>query len=442
MAMAKKYSFRGLVSALLVVLGAVYSYAADRVVGANASLDVEPGARSAALGSATMAVDGDYLGLLSNPYQLADMNYAWGSFSHTEYYEDTKYDFASATMPLGNGLGLGVAFARYGADDIPYIKDGEPLPEGSDYNTLSIADYVFSVSVGKRLTDRLSLGVSFHGLYRELDQTGYGFRGDAGLRYRVVDNFVLSGLLKGWTSSAASWESGEFEYSAPEFYLAASYGIDVPYLYGKLNFYWQGAGLLHHEAREMDFNEDNDGDGRIWDDPLAWLSGGRGGLEFTFDFGLSLRAGLSSFTTFQSVTAGAGLTIAKFLKVDYAFESHPVLSPVHRVSFSFSPYLFSRKPKDGTPEAQIRKRAVLTEEPDDFVDGADDVEGAASAESLAAESAGTAVASESQGAGLTEKSSEVSGQTAEESSAEKPTEKRAGVESRPVFVETDDEILE
>lgn len=172
----------------------------------------------------------------------------------------------------------------------------------------------------------------------------------------------------------------------------------MPYLYGKLNFYWQGAGLLHHEAREMDFNEDNDGDGRIWDDPLAWLSGGRGGLEFTFDFGLSLRAGLSSFTTFQSVTAGAGLTIAKFLKVDYAFESHPVLSPVHRVSFSFSPYLFSRKPKDGTPEAQIRKRAVLTEEPDDFVDGADDVEGAASAESLAAESAGTAVASESQGA--------------------------------------------
>ena len=85
------------------------SFAADRVVGANATLDIEPGARSAALGSATMAVDGDYLGLMSNPYQLSNVNYAWASFSHTEYYEDTKYDFASAVIPLGAGQGLGSA---------------------------------------------------------------------------------------------------------------------------------------------------------------------------------------------------------------------------------------------------------------------------------------------------------------------------------------------
>ena len=39
------------------------AFAADRVVGANATLDMEPGARSAALGSATLAVEGYYLGL-------------------------------------------------------------------------------------------------------------------------------------------------------------------------------------------------------------------------------------------------------------------------------------------------------------------------------------------------------------------------------------------
>lgn len=366
MAFQKKYSTSFFVGAFFMAVSAVTSFAVDRVSGANASLDIEPGARSAALGSATMAVDGDYLGLMSNPYQLSDVNYAWASFSHTEYYEDTKFDFASVALPLQDGLGLGVAFARFGADDIPYIKEGEPLPEGSNYNTLSIADYVFSISVGKRLTDRLSLGLSFHGLYRELDQSGYGFRGDAGLRYRIAKDLYVSGLLKGWTSSAASWESGEFEYSSPELYAALNYSVDIPYLYGRLGVYWQGAGLLHQEAREMDFDEDNDGGGRIWEDPLDWLSGGRGGLEFTFDFGLSLRAGLSSFTTFQSVTAGAGLVIAKFLKVDYAFESHPVLSPVHRVSVSVSPYLFAKKPKAGTPESYERAKPVLLmEEPEE-----------------------------------------------------------------------------
>lgn len=335
--------------------------AADRVVGANATLDIEPSARSAALGSATMAIDGDYLGLVSNPYQLANVRYGWASFSHTEYYEDTKYDFASAVVPLGEGQGLGISFSQFGADDIPYTKEGEPLPEGSDYNTLSIADWVFSATFGKRLTDRLELGIGFHGLYREIDQTGWGFRGDAGLRYRMADELFISGFLKGWTSSAATWESGEFEYSSPEFYLAASYGLPVPYLYGKLNAYWQGAGLFHQEARDLDFETDEDAGGRIWEDPLDWLSGGRGGLEYTFDFGLSLRAGLGSFTTFKSVTAGAGLVIAKFLKVDYAFESHPVLSRVHRVSISVSPYLFAHAPKESRSEP-VRPSAVLTEE--------------------------------------------------------------------------------
>jgi hypothetical protein len=348
------------------------AFAADRVVGANATLDMEPGARSAALGSATLAVEGDYLGLLTNAYQLSQAKYMWASFSHTAYYEDTKYDYASMVIPLPKNQGLGVSFSRFGADDIPYIRDGEPVPEGSDYNTLSYADWVFSVAWGRRIIDRLDLGIAFHVLYRDMDQTGWGFRGDASARYQIMDDFYVAGLLKGWTSSATSWESGEFEYSAPEFYLALSYGLPVQYLYGKFNFYWQSAGLFHHDARDLDFDEDTHGGDRIWEDPLDWLSGGRGGVEFAFDFGLKLRVGLSSFTTFKSVTAGAGLTIANFLVVDYAFESHPVFSPVHRVSVSFSPYLFGHKPKkEGHLSKTDAAKKLVTEEEfpaDEFVE--------------------------------------------------------------------------
>jgi hypothetical protein len=346
---------------------ATAAFAADRVVGANATLDTEPGARSAALGSATLAVEGDYLGLSTNAYQLSQAKYMWASFSHTAYFEDSKYDYASMVVPLFNNQGLGVSFARFGADDIPDIKDGEPLPEGSNYNTLSYADWVFSVAWGRRILDRLDLGLAFHVLYRDMDQSGWGFRGDASARYQIKDDFYVAGLLKGWTSSAASWESGEFEYSSPEFYLALSYGLPVAYLYGKFNFYWQSAGLFHHDYRDLDFDEDTHGGERIWEDPLDWLSGGRGGVEFAFDFGLKLRVGLSSFTTFKSVTAGAGLTIMNFLVVDYAFESHPVFSPVHRVSISFSPYLFGHKPRERSrlnPAAASKK--LVTEDTEEY----------------------------------------------------------------------------
>ena len=80
---------RAVASLAVIALAALPALAADRVAGANETMNMEPGARSAALGSATMAVDGDYLGLVSNPHQLSSVRYFWASFSHTAYYEDT-----------------------------------------------------------------------------------------------------------------------------------------------------------------------------------------------------------------------------------------------------------------------------------------------------------------------------------------------------------------
>jgi hypothetical protein len=201
-----------------------------------------------------------------------------------------------------------------------------------------------------------------------------------------------------------------------------------------LNLYWQGAGLLHREARDMDYETDGSRGKRIWENPLDWLSGGRGGIEYTFDFGLSLRAGLSSFTTFQSVTAGAGLVIAKFVKVDYAFESHPVLSPVHRVSLSFSPYLFSHAPKPGSPEATSVRSKNLTEENNED-SSYEDMEREPYEESYATERA-------------TEQPAPAPESTQEQAESEahnvSPAEvsPAAPTPARNAVIETDDEVLE
>lgn len=346
-----------LLACLFAVLDA---WSMERVVGANASLDIHAGARSAALGGASIALEGDLLELTSNPQQLSNAENSWVAFSHVAYYEDTRYDYGAVQFPLGELGGLGIAFSRFGADDIPWIAEGDPIPEGSDYKTLSIADYVFSLAWGRHfLNGRLNVGVGFHGLYRELDQSGWGFRGDLGSSYRILPRFVVSSFLKGWTSSATTWEEGTFEYSSPEWYLGLRFEQPVSYFYGTFGAYWQSAGILHRENRDEDWDGGVRG-GRFWEHPLDWLGGGRAGLEFRFDFGLSLRAGLSSLSEWESWTAGAGFALSNWLRVDYAFESHPTLSAVHRVSLEVSPGLFLF-PKKKTAKAPVQEEKSMEE---------------------------------------------------------------------------------
>ena len=134
------------------------------------------------------------------------------------------------------------------------------------------------------------------------------------------------------------------------------------------------------------------------------------------------------------MTAGAGLVIAKFVKVDYAFESHPVLSPVHRVSVSISPYLFGHAPKPGTPEATPVRSKNLTEEPDDE-SSYEDMEREPYEASRATETAfeQSAPASES-----------VQDQAAPEAQNESPAAASlpAPAPAKNAIIETDDEVLE
>lgn len=364
--------FRRIYTAATLFLFAFASqtWALERVVGANASLDIHAGARSSALGGASIAVDHDLLELTSNPQQLSSAENSWVAFSHVVYYEDTQYDYGAVQFPLGDMGGLGFAFSRFGANDIPWIAEGDPLPEGDDYKTLSIADYVFTLAWGRRfLNDRLDLGISFHGLYRELDQSGWGFRGDIGANYHVHEQVTVSSFLKGWTSSATTWEEGTFEYSSPEWYLGLNVHQPISYFYGTASAYWQSAGIFHRENRDLDWDGEERG-GRFWEHPLDWLGGGRAGVEFAFDFGLSLRAGLASLSELESWTAGAGFALSNWLRVDYAFESHPTLSAVHRVSLEVSPglFLFPKKKSASSPayvveakKAEEVKKAAISE---------------------------------------------------------------------------------
>jgi hypothetical protein len=150
-----------------------------------------------------------------------------------------------------------------------------------------------------------------HLLKRELDQSGWGFRSDLAAGYEISKRFMLASIIKGWTSSSVKWESGYFEYSNPELYMAFRFSEPFPYFYGKMNLYWQSAGIFESGV-----------------DVLSSCAG----LEFETDFKFSLRAGLSQINDTESLALGAGLKPVSWLSADYAFQMHQVLSSAHRIS--------------------------------------------------------------------------------------------------------------
>jgi hypothetical protein len=312
---------------LITIIFLVFAFAkAERVAGANASLEAAQGAKSAAVGLAALPVLNDLPSLAQNPLQLSELERLSLAFTHVAYFEETAYNGVVMAVPLRDAGALGFAASRFGAGDIPYIKEGDPLPEGDNYNTMSISDWIFTSAWAKSF-GKINLALSLHLLKRELDQTGWGFRSDAAAGYEFSKRFMLAAILKGWTSSAVKWESGYFEYSSPETYVAFRFTEPFPYFYGKLNVYWQSTGVLHSQSEE---------ETRAWKNPINWFSASNAGLEFQTNFSFSLRAGLAKISDASTLTLGAGLNPVSWLQADYAFQMHSELSSVHRISIMVS----------------------------------------------------------------------------------------------------------
>jgi hypothetical protein len=123
----------------------VFAFAnAERVAGANSSLETPQGARSAAVGTVALPVQGDLPSLAQNPLQLSWLEKLSLAFTHVSYFEETSYNGVVMALPLKDAGALGFAASRFGAGDIPHIIENEPLPEGDNYNTMSISDWLFT----------------------------------------------------------------------------------------------------------------------------------------------------------------------------------------------------------------------------------------------------------------------------------------------------------
>lgn len=356
------------------------SWAAEQVVGVNPVLEIIPDARTAGTANVKMGLEGGIPSMQENPSGLADLSFpylekgasGWKSsqihFSHTSYFLGDQYHYLAAAFPLNNVLTAmtgGLSLAMFGSDDIPYIQENDTLPDGTDYNTLNVREYILTSALAKKgivNLDSLQAGAGVHLLFRDYDQSGIGLRVDLSAAYTFQNNVKLGVAVPAALTSYSRWQSGYSEFSRPQVKLGLGYKKHSPYFYGTFHLAWESEPVWGEEARGLEWEEgtyldtassedenvqaDVDQASVVGEalhkDPVGWLQASNAAIEYTSDWGGSLRFGFQDFLSLSSWSAGAGFRPNDWLEFFYSYQSHPSLDEVHRISMELGMGYFFR----------------------------------------------------------------------------------------------------
>ena len=154
-----------------MLTGAVH--AASRYAGEFLGLGA--GARSAALGSAYVALVDDATAGYWNAAGLSALSSRQVHLTHSEHFSGLiQRDFVAIARPGRLLHGMALSLVRMGIDDIHFTELPDPLQPPSTDNrpliasTEQSADYALYLSGSRRLGARLSLGLSAKAIYRQV----------------------------------------------------------------------------------------------------------------------------------------------------------------------------------------------------------------------------------------------------------------------------------
>ncbi len=186
----------------------------------NAFLEIGVDARSMALSNAVIASSNDVNATYWNPAGLAQIRSSWqASAMHAEYFASiAQYDYAAYAQPLDEYSSGGIAFIRFGVDDILNTTELIDQDGNVDYDRIrrfSAADYALIGSYARRSKsiEGLNYGGSFKLVYRQIGEfassVGFGF--DAGVQYRK-GAWQFGATLRDITTTFNAWTIHEEEF--------------------------------------------------------------------------------------------------------------------------------------------------------------------------------------------------------------------------------------
>ncbi len=316
---AKRERQQWLPAILLTLIGVAILFAPARLyaqakVGTTGAQFLELGvsARAMAMAEAFTAVSDDITSVYYNPAGLTYMYGREAALTYISMPADVNFGFLAFGLPLeaiGGVLGFGMYGLHSGDMD---VTDYSKIPTGQMFHW---QDMAVSVSYGRYLTDRFSIGLSVKYIREETyDYSANGWAADVGTVYNTG--------FRGFKIGMAITNFGpDMTFIRNEFPLPINFKFG-----GSINVI-EGVDHVLTVAAEGSHPSDN-------------LEKYNSGLEYTWRDLVTLRAGGRFNYDVDGFTAGGGVRLPfgedRDMRVDYAFQDFGVLTEVHRFTMSIA----------------------------------------------------------------------------------------------------------
>jgi len=168
--------------ALLGFAGHAAAGGLDRMGTAGAQeLRIPVGAASIAIAGSAVALGNGIGNIYYNPASLAAVDNPEGMISYSTYLADSKVNYGAVSTKLGSAGNIAFTAKVLNIGDI--VVTTEDAPEGTG-EILNPTYSVFGLTYGRRMTDRVALGVTASYLSEKIAQTSAtGFAADLGVQY-------------------------------------------------------------------------------------------------------------------------------------------------------------------------------------------------------------------------------------------------------------------
>lgn len=277
-------------------------------------LELGVSARAMGMAEAFTAVVDDISAVYYNPAGLVYMYGREAEFTYITMPADVNYYFGAIGLPLesiGGVIGIGVYTLTSGdIIETAYETDDPQLGTG---RVFSYDDFALSVSYGRYLTDRFSIGLSlkYIGEFTH-DYSASGWSADIGTNYDTgFRGFTIAMVI---TNFGPDMRMINDDYPLP------------------INFKFGGSiNVIENTDHLLTFAAEGS-------HPSDNLEKYNTGLEYTFKDFVVLRGGGRVNYDVDGFTAGAGVRVPfgedRELSFDYAFQDFGILTEVHRFSMS------------------------------------------------------------------------------------------------------------
>ncbi len=286
-------------------------------------LKIGVGARAVGMGEAFVAVANDPSTIYWNPAGLASIVRKEASVSHVQWPAEIAYDHIAYVAPVQKlGGSIGAQFALLHTD-IEETTELNPFGTGITYG---YANWAAGITYGRRLTDRLLVGVGGKYVHEDLgeDVGGTSVKSwlvDMGSIYYLGISSVRIGMALSHFGPDMT-PGGEYTSSTGEVREYDGFSPPTTFRFGVA---WEP---IEQETQRLtttiEFNQPSD-------NRLAT----KGGLEYEFNRRIAVRTGYNLNADEFKFSAGAGLypnfgtTRGSF---DYAYTDGGFLGAVHRFS--------------------------------------------------------------------------------------------------------------